>query len=189
MITAGNHGGDRFCDALDLYVDAAPLTELTVLADLLPDSSIGLAGVAARIAGRITQLYRQEISDDPADIAKLADSLHTLATRLGSIRQLNAGLEAAREAVQLYGVLVRHNRAGHLADLARALRTLAERLRAAEQRAEGLLAVQESVDLARELAAGDRTQFLPVLARSLRALADSLDAVGRLADAVTAAQE
>ncbi len=140
----------------------------------------------ASIAGTpgVDALYRLVKDQPEAYLPELAMSVHELATRLAEIGQHETALAPARQAVNIYRVLVEADPAGYLPFLAMCCSDFAVYLSAIGRRQPALAPGTEAVDIFRVLTETDPVACLPHLVTALNNLAGHLAGLDRISDAV-----
>jgi tetratricopeptide (TPR) repeat protein len=167
-----------------------PLGLLVAVSKELPSASLHLADLAAELAQRLTDRYRERAGTDPeAFLPDLARALNNLAVDLGALGRREDGLAAIEEAVTIRRGLVATRPQAFLPELAMSLDNLAIRLGELGRRDEALAPAQEAVTTYRQLAATRPDAYLPGLARAANNLAVRLGELGRRDEALAAAEE
>lgn len=169
-----------------------PATDPDVLLfidDQWPRFSTALAELAAEVAEKVVDVWRQRQSSDPGAAIRLANSLNTLGVRLGDTGRRAKALASAEEAVELLRRLDAANPNVFEANLAGSLNTLANRLSDVGLRAEALASAAEAVGLNRRTVGANPDAHEPELVIALSTLANGLSAVGRQEEALASAEE
>jgi tetratricopeptide (TPR) repeat protein len=163
---------------------------LLTIADAMPEQSVALAALAARLRNRITEILRQLAATD-ADrfLPLLASSLAELGKRLSALGRCGAGLGATQQAVRLFRTLAAANPDAYELELAIVLNNLSNRLSELGRHGAALGPAEEAVEIWRRLAAVNPDAYEPGLAMALNNLANRLSELGRREEALSAAEE
>jgi tetratricopeptide (TPR) repeat protein len=197
---AGRDEPVRWLESLAATSDA-DVGALMQIADELPDRTLALRELAARLNGRIADMLRGAVAaseaEDNADDrgasfalhGRLAAWLNRLGNRLGDLGRREDALAAAREATDIYRRLAADRPDAFLPDLAMSLTNLGGRLRDFGRREDALAAAREAVEIFRRFAADRPDAFLPYLVASLNNLGIFLSELGRREEALAPTRE
>jgi tetratricopeptide (TPR) repeat protein len=170
QITDALNAGDWPADLLDRIARA------------LPDTSVALAGPAARVF--------QRLADKSAgDSEKHGQNLIHLSNWLSRLGRREEALAAIEEALTAYRQLATARPDAFLPDLATSLNNQSVFLAHLGRREEALAAIEEAVTIRRQLAAARPDAFLPHLATSLNNQSGCLYELGRREEALAAIEE
>ncbi len=156
--------------------------ELMQIAVALPETTLALRELGARLAERIVSALRMT-GEGPPDA--LASWLTALGQRLTALGRREEALEADQEAL----TVLREHPSANEPLLGAILNNLSVSLSDLGRREEAAGAGEEAAELCRALAAARPDAFTPDLALSLNNLANFRSALGRREEALTAAQE
>jgi tetratricopeptide (TPR) repeat protein len=184
---AGNQQPLEWLSALGGSVD---LDQLMLVADQLPDRSLALLSVSARIMSTIVGSLRHELKAGK-DYRRRGLAVHSshLAVRLGALGYKEAAVDHAQLASTLLRELATRAPDVYGPDLASVLTNLALCLSDVGQRREAFVPANEAVDLYRELAARAPDAYRPALAAALNNLALCRGGVGKHQEAIAQAKE
>jgi len=179
----------------------ADVSALMQIANELPDRTLALREMVARLTGRIVDMLRAAVAasgarDNAGDHgapsalrALLAASLNNLGLRLSDLGRSEDALAAAREATDIYRRLAADRPDAFLPDLATSLNNLGKVFSELGRREEALAAAREASDIYRRLATERPDAFLPDLAMSLNNLGNGLSELGWRKDGLAATQK
>jgi tetratricopeptide (TPR) repeat protein len=197
---AGRDEPVRWLENLAATSDA-DVGALMQIADELPDQTLALRELAARLTGRITDAFRAAIAafeahdydgDRKTSFALqglLATSVNNLGGRFSALGRREGALAATREATEMFRRLAAEQPGAFLSYLATSLNNLGNRLSELGRHEDATTATREAIEIYRRLAADDPDAFLPDLAMSLNNLGSGLGELGWREDALAAVQE
>ena len=168
--------------ALEALIESGATLPLGKIDDAIPVGHPALAGAALAATKRLADSAEHSTE-------RKAHWANSLAVRLLAVGERAAALESAREAVNLYGVLVDEFPHEYEMDLAAALDNLAVCLSGLGELSEALDVAQEAVDLYRNFVSEAPNENRRDLAISLSNLAKYRLEVGELSEALDVAQE
>ncbi len=175
----------RPAEWLDCLAEGTRDTQaLKRLVDQLPEETLALREIAARLTAAVVEAVRKE--NDKED---LAASVNNLSIRLSDLGHREEALVAGQEAVDVYRELSQSRPDAFQPDLAMSLNNLSNRLSVLGRREEALEAVQDAVAIRRNLSQSRPDAFQWELAISLNSLSNRLSELGRREEALLAAQE
>lgn len=177
---------------LSVIIERQDLSALTELADQLPEHTVDLRPLSAKVVARIKGLAEERLRDDPADLKVkvfVATAANNLANRLGDLGRRDEALMVAWEAVALFRDLAKAYPAIFTSTLATTLNTLANRLSDVGQSEAALEVARESVGLFRGLKSASPDIFTPDLSYSLNNFANRLSDAKQPSAALAASRE